>query len=129
MTATGSFRQKLPQGARCAYCGALATTRDHIVPKAKGGRAVRANMNPACAPCNNVKADHEIGTFTDWLKTPAGRRWAGQTPPMRSVTAAQSSFARFRGYSRKPQPMPKKGPEPSLVASWPRGGRDDYEGD
>ena len=41
----------------CSHCGAelvFATlTADRIVPGAQGGRYVRANIRPSCAPCAN----------------------------------------------------------------------------
>lgn len=37
----------------CAYCGErVATTRDHVVPLARGGKDEAANVVPACLPCN-----------------------------------------------------------------------------
>ena len=42
---------------RCHYCGRKATTKDHIVPRALGGRNARWNLIDACFPCNNTKAD------------------------------------------------------------------------
>jgi hypothetical protein len=36
----------------CAYCGAHATTIDHIRPKAKGGTTHMSNCVPACLDCN-----------------------------------------------------------------------------
>jgi hypothetical protein len=42
----------------CHYCERRqATTKDHIVPKAKGGQNANWNYVPACQPCNNKKAD------------------------------------------------------------------------
>ena len=40
----------------CAYCGAHATTIDHIRPKAKGGTTHMSNCVPACLDCNVSKA-------------------------------------------------------------------------
>jgi 5-methylcytosine-specific restriction endonuclease McrA len=28
---------------------------DHVVPLARGGRSIRANLVPACKPCNTLK--------------------------------------------------------------------------
>lgn len=47
----------------CHYCqrevgpGALPFTRDHVVPRAMGGRDRRDNVVPACRDCNGDKAD------------------------------------------------------------------------
>lgn len=45
------------RGSRCHYCGQAATTRDHIVPKSKGGGDGHWNLVPACKKCNQAKAD------------------------------------------------------------------------
>lgn len=41
----------------CHYCGAPATTADHVVPKIKGGPGAQWNLVPACQPCNHRKSD------------------------------------------------------------------------
>jgi hypothetical protein len=41
---------------RCAYCrGEGPFTRDHVIPRALGGRDVDVNIVPACATCNKAK--------------------------------------------------------------------------
>lgn len=43
-------------GHICSYCGDNnATTIDHIIPKAQGGRDVWENTCAACQPCNATK--------------------------------------------------------------------------
>lgn len=44
-------------GRRCAYCGAQATTVDHIHPQSRGGRNTWTNTVAACDMCNQRKAD------------------------------------------------------------------------
>ena len=39
----------------CYYCGAPATTADHLVPISEGGSHDRTNLVPACAHCNTSK--------------------------------------------------------------------------
>ena len=39
----------------CVYCGAEATTADHIRPLRHGGREAADNLAPACRPCNSGK--------------------------------------------------------------------------
>lgn len=47
---------KSPGTCRCYRCGKVLNrhqlTIDRIVPGAKGGKYVRHNIRPACAPCN-----------------------------------------------------------------------------
>lgn len=40
---------------RCAYCGAKATTVDHLVPRSRGGQWSWLNCVAACSPCNARK--------------------------------------------------------------------------
>ncbi len=42
---------------RCAYCGAKATTVDHVVPRSRGGQWTWLNTVAACGPCNSHKGD------------------------------------------------------------------------
>lgn len=48
----------------CTYCGrsfsASALTRDHIIPKVKGGKNTWRNCITSCKPCNNYKGEHLI---------------------------------------------------------------------
>ncbi len=45
----------------CAYCGGLFKhadlTRDHIVPRSKGGKDVWMNVVTSCKTCNSLKGD------------------------------------------------------------------------
>ena len=41
------------KGKRCHWCGAPATTVDHVVPLAAGGGHGLANLVPACRRCNS----------------------------------------------------------------------------
>jgi len=41
----------------CYWCGADATTVDHLVPVAKGGLDIDENLVAACAKCNYAKQD------------------------------------------------------------------------
>lgn len=72
-----SFRQSIFEawGHRCAYCGDPAQSLDHIWPRARGGSTVRANLAPACLPCNRRKGHSEV--FSWWQQqhhwTPAAQ--------------------------------------------------------
>jgi 5-methylcytosine-specific restriction endonuclease McrA len=45
----------------CQYCGCRVTlrsgTRDHVLPRSRGGRDTLSNVVTACAPCNQRKDD------------------------------------------------------------------------
>ena len=77
-------------GGRCAYCGtARAHTVDHVRPQARGGAEWSDNLVPACAGCNNAKANMTLEEFREALfrarfnlmphkktaQSSAGRRW------------------------------------------------------
>lgn len=48
-------------GHRCAYCLApKALQRDHVIALSRGGEHSTANVVPACADCNNAKADAPV---------------------------------------------------------------------
>jgi hypothetical protein len=42
---------------RCAYCGAEATTVDHVLPRSRGGENTWRNTVAACGRCNGRKGD------------------------------------------------------------------------
>ncbi|MFT4217291.1 MAG: HNH endonuclease [Micropruina sp.] len=44
-------------GHACAYCGRPASTRDHVIPRSRGGPTSWLNLVAACAECNGVKRD------------------------------------------------------------------------
>lgn len=51
-------------GNTCAYCGrwfrGYDLTRDHVIPRSRGGLDVWTNVVSACGPCNNRKDDYLI---------------------------------------------------------------------
>ena len=66
-------------GGRCAYCGAAATSVDHVVPRSRGGPHAWDNVVASCARCNHTKADHPIAELGWPLRTvpraPTGTTW------------------------------------------------------
>ncbi len=42
---------------RCQYCGGVADSIDHVVPRSRGGQHVWDNVAAACRPCNLSKRD------------------------------------------------------------------------
>lgn len=65
--------------SRCAYCGAKATTIDHIVPRSRGGANTWDNCVACCIGCNHRKADRllsELGwRLSVTPSAPRGRHW------------------------------------------------------
>lgn len=66
-------------GNRCGYCGASASTIDHILPRSRGGRDSWENLVACCFTCNNRKGDRtpaEIGwTLRMTPQPPRGAYW------------------------------------------------------
>lgn len=66
MVQQGSWaRTKEAWGFRCAYClkRTKKLTRDHLIPKSKGGLSTPDNLVPACEQCNQQKMDKPIWTM------------------------------------------------------------------
>lgn len=56
-TAKNQLRAKWKAQHRlCAYCPALGTTIDHVVPLVRGGTNYEGNLVPCCRRCNSSKA-------------------------------------------------------------------------
>ncbi len=67
--------------SRCAYCPKPATTYDHVLALASGGKHTIRNIVPACRPCNCKKSDKDV---VKWFK-----RQPTYTPArMRKIRAA-----------------------------------------
>jgi 5-methylcytosine-specific restriction endonuclease McrA len=66
-------------GGRCVYCGAAATSLDHVVPKSRGGPHTWDNVVSACSRCNHTKADRGIAELGWRLRripvAPTGAAW------------------------------------------------------
>lgn len=49
------LKAKRPNGLRCHYCGGHANTRDHVVPRSRGGLNDWWNLVQCCFDCNQRK--------------------------------------------------------------------------
>jgi 5-methylcytosine-specific restriction endonuclease McrA len=64
-------------GHRCAYCGGSATTVDHVLPRARGGKNTWLNTAAACGGCNQRKGDRTTAEARMPLRTtPHAPTWA-----------------------------------------------------
>ncbi|MGI5214485.1 HNH endonuclease [Plantactinospora sp. CA-290183] len=62
---------------RCGYCGAEASTHDHILPRSRGGRNTWANTIASCYGCNQRKGDRTPAEAGMVLRfEPAAPSWA-----------------------------------------------------
>ena len=66
-------------GGRCVYCGGVATSLDHVVPRSRGGPHTWENVVSACGRCNHVKADRGLADLGWRLRAapraPTGVAW------------------------------------------------------
>jgi len=66
-------------GGRCVYCGAAATSIDHVIPRSRGGLHIWENVVSACHKCNHHKADKTLKEIGWKLRTqprePVGAAW------------------------------------------------------
>lgn len=57
----------------CRYCGVLALTVDHMVPRSRGGATEVGNLVACCASCNRSKKDR---TLREWVASGCAPRGA-----------------------------------------------------
>ena len=53
---------------KCCYCDrpfreGLEGTKEHIIPKAKGGTDALSNLTPCCFECNQLRANLDMNKF------------------------------------------------------------------
>ena len=53
---------------KCCYCDrpfreGLEGTKEHIIPKAKGGTDALSNLTPCCFECNQLRANLDMNQF------------------------------------------------------------------
>lgn len=51
------LKAKRPNGLRCHYCDGYANTRDHVMPRNRGGVNMWWNVVQCCFACNQAKSD------------------------------------------------------------------------
>lgn len=71
----------------CGYCGGVASTVDHIIPKSKGGPWSWMNLVACCEPCNGYKRNRtpEQAGMVLWTQPyePVSTAEIGRPPRMR----------------------------------------------
>ena len=84
---------------KCGYCGEMATSLDHIVPRFRSGSSNRNNLVPACRSCNANKGSQDMEhwykqqDFFDALKLIKLMEWAEQDL---SGVICMSTYNRYR---------------------------------
>jgi hypothetical protein len=121
-----TLRRRIAEQARhqCGYCltlevvSGIPLTLEHIIPKAKGGQHIEANLWLSCRLCNEAKAvlikavdpqtDVTVPLFNPRTQTweehfvwsEDGTRIIGQTPSGRATVTALSLNSEFRVRTR-----------------------------
>ncbi len=80
-------------GGRCQYCGKVAESIDHVIPRCRGGEHTWENVVACCRRCNTFKGDRLLKdcslslstkptapTQYVWVKVAAGTVPASWTP-------------------------------------------------
>lgn len=61
--------------SECVYCGCALSeedyTRDHVVPRCRGGQNAQANLAPACRTCNGEKGPLTASEYLSLKHDPA----------------------------------------------------------
>lgn len=98
-------------GGRCVYCGGVATSVDHVVPRSRGGKHSWDNVVAACRRCNHMKADRHVAELGWRMRRqpapPSGLAWriigtGHRDPrwmPYLQPYGAQEAVARIDGIS------------------------------
>ena len=96
-------------GGRCAWCALDLThararpTRDHIVPKVKGGPTRLENEVAACGACNRLRGHASPSSFVSDSRlsrgvTPQVRLIADQLERLQEVIRTEGGMRRIRDY-------------------------------
>jgi len=90
-------------GARCVWCGRgfgplAPPTREHVVPRAKGGPSWLENEVPACRRCNAERGHRGV---VEWLEECTRRGWEPDSAAVeRSLDALAAAIAERGGQRR-----------------------------
>ena len=79
---------------RCGYCGGVANTIDHVLPRSRGGPDSWENLVACCLRCNNDKGNrtpHEMGwSLRIRPHAPYGTSWL-----VRGIESADERWEEF----------------------------------
>ena len=82
----------------CGYCGAAATTIDHVLPRARGGKTTWDNCVAACARCNRRKGSKTLAEI-GWTLRADPRRPAPERIVI-VIAAQDASWEPYLAYAR-----------------------------
>ncbi|WP_159791978.1 HNH endonuclease [Puerhibacterium puerhi] len=90
-------------GPRCVWCGRafaplVPPTRDHLVPRARGGPSWLENEVPACRRCNSERGHRGV---VEWLEECERRGWRpDEAAVVRALDALDRAIAERGGQRR-----------------------------
>ncbi|QGQ20540.1 HNH endonuclease [Cellulomonas sp. JZ18] len=90
-------------GARCVWCGRpfsglVPATREHLVPRAKGGPSWLENEVPACRRCNGQRGHRGV---VEWLEECERRGWHPDAAVVERALASLAEAIAERGGQRR----------------------------
>lgn len=94
------------QGGRCLWCGRpfsvlVPATRDHVVPRVKGGPSWVENEVAACRRCNGERG-HQAPVA--WFEECRDRGWEPDADALASVMRSLEEAVERRGGQRRARP-------------------------
>ena len=85
-------------GRVCVYCDQPLPTRaltvDHKLPRSRGGNGDRANLVPACGPCNKKKGARSFDDFYTLMHPDRLPAWVDEDEPLTEPARPTLSLVR-----------------------------------
>lgn len=85
----------------CAYCGEVADSVDHVIPRSKDGKDEADNLVPACLHCNMEKTNRDLDVFLN------DRLFRGEHVETESILA-NPKLNRYITFNQKTQQFEKR---------------------
>jgi len=86
---------------KCQYCGGLAETVDHLVPRSRGGAHSWENVVAACKKCNSRKRDRlPVEAGLKLARKPGAPR--GPATVSLELGVVRPEWERYLEYCRQP---------------------------
>ncbi|WP_199706383.1 HNH endonuclease [Amnibacterium setariae] len=94
-------------GGTCVWCGVAfdertRPTREHVIPRVKGGPSWLENEVEACRRCNGERGHRAL---VEWLEECERRGWTPDVGRLERVLVALQAAIRERGGQRKARPQ------------------------
>lgn len=105
----------------CYFCGDIADSREHLVPRCRGGAFVPDNVVPACVICNSMKGPRTVKEFVAFCELlPSLYLRAGSEQQRAKLDVYKVQVEKIRKYFRSTQGIKIKATACSLDPISPR---------